>query len=203
MAPGNNSLRVELLSYTPDPQGTILKATRTCYQSFARQDESSDERLLDRLVRNDESPLEFAVFTFLASGISRVTSHQIVRHRLASYAQKSQRYVSERECEFVIPPSVGQNAEALREYQTIMESSQRAYGRLLDLGIRKEDARYLLPQSCTTQIVCSYNARSLRNFLKLRLAPKAQWEIREVATRMRDHVNAVAPALVKDFYGNV
>ena len=200
MAGPNSRPRVELLSFTPDPEGTIIRATRTCYQSFDKQNEASDEKLLAHLVKNDESPLEFAVFTFLISGISRVTSHQIVRHRLASYAQKSQRYVSEKECEFVIPPTVRNNNKATNEYTKIMEESRRAYGRLLDMGIRKEDARYLLPQACTTEIVCSYNARSLRNFLRLRLAPRAQWEIREVAVRIRDCVREIAPMIVKDLY---
>ncbi len=200
MAGASSSLRVELLSFTPDPERTVIRATRTCYQSFDRQNEASDERLLEHLVKNNESPLEFAVFTFLIEGISRVTSHQIVRHRIASYAQKSQRYVSERECEYVTPPSIRDTPGAMEEYARVLGEAQKGYGRLLDMGIRKEDARFLLPQACTTQIVCSYNARSLRNFLRLRLAPRAQWEIREVATRMRDCVRGVAPALVKDLY---
>jgi len=200
MAEPNSKLKVELLASTPDPEGTIIKATRTCYQSFDKQSEASDEKLLAHLIKNNESPLEFAVFTFLISGISRVTSHQIVRHRIASYAQKSQRYVPEKDFDFVVPHSIENSEEAMKEFKDIIVQSRKAYARLLDLGIKKEDARYTLPQACTTQIVCSYNARSLRNFLKLRLAPRAQWEIREVAVRMRDLVRQVAPALVMDLY---
>ncbi|MFQ5454871.1 MAG: FAD-dependent thymidylate synthase [Nitrospirota bacterium] len=191
-------MKVELINHTPEPEKTIIKATRTCYQSFDRQNEVSDHRLLEHIVKNDESPLEFASFVFLVSGISRVTSHQIVRHRIASYAQKSQRYVSENAFLYIIPPEIEKNPLAKAEFLRIMEETGKAYNRMKELGIKNEDSRYLLPNACVTEIVCSYNGRSLRHFIRLRLSHRAQWEIREVAKQMADIVYKIAPILVGD-----
>jgi thymidylate synthase (FAD) len=192
-------VKVDLVNHTPNPEKTIVMACRTCYQSFSKQDEVSDSRLLEHITKRDESPLEFATFTFLVSGISRVTSHQIVRHRAGcNYAQKSQRYVSESGFEYVTPPDIEENAEAKKEFDKAVELLGKTYNLLRDVGIKKEDCRYILPQACTTQIMIGLNARSLRHFLRLRLAKKAQWEIREVARQMRDRVREIAPTLVFD-----
>ncbi len=192
-------VKVDLVNHTPDPEKTIIMACRTCYQSFEKQDDVSDSRLLEHITKRDESPLEFAAFTFLVSGISRVTSHQIVRHRAGcNYAQKSQRYVSESGFEYVTPPEIENNSEAKEEFTKAIELLSQTYNKLRDFGIRKEDCRYILPQACTTQIMIGLNARSFRHFIKLRLAKKAQWEIREVARQMRNEVEKIAPTLVLD-----
>ena len=189
-------VKVDLVNHTPDPEKAIVHACRTCYQSFEKQDEASDNRLLEHITKRDESPLEFAAFTFMVSGISRVTSHQIVRHRVGcNYAQKSQRYVSESGFDYVTPPEIEENPEAKKAFTKAADLLAKTYNTLRDAGIRKEDCRYILPQACTTQIVMGLNARSLRNFIKLRIAKKAQWEIREVATQMRDRVREIAPTL--------
>jgi thymidylate synthase (FAD) len=192
-------VKVDLVNHTPDPEKAIVHACRTCYQSFEKQDEASDSRLLEHITKRDESPLEFATFTFMVSGISRVTSHQIVRHRVGcNYAQKSQRYVSESGFEYVTPPEIEENPEAKKKFTKAADLLAKTYNALRDAGIRKEDCRYILPQACTTQIMMGLNGRSLRNFIKLRIAKKAQWEIREVARQMRDRVREVAPTLVFD-----
>ncbi|MFQ5900091.1 MAG: FAD-dependent thymidylate synthase [Thermodesulfobacteriota bacterium] len=192
-------VKVELISHTPEPEKTIIRACRTCYQSFDKQDDVSDSKLLRHITKNNESPLEFANFTFLVSGISRVTSHQMVRHRVGcSYAQKSQRYVAEGNFDYIMPPGVEENPSAREEFKKAIELTKDIYNRLRELGIRKEDCRYILPQACATQIMIGLNGRSLRHFLRLRLSSKAQWEIREVAAQMLDAVRKLAPTLVFD-----
>lgn len=188
---------VELMNYTPNPEDAIIKAIRTCYQSFAKQNETSDAKLLAHIVKNEESPLEFANFTFHIKGVSRACSHQIVRHRIASYAQKSQRYVDETQFDYVIPPSIKHDSVALTLYLQVMDAIQEYYKKLQEMGIKKEDARFVLPNACCTDLVVDFNARSLRHFIRLRSAPKAQWEIRNLALIMKSLVKPVAPALMK------
>jgi len=194
-------MKVILVNYTPEPQQAIVNATRTCYQSYANQSDSSDEKLLKHVIKNNESPLEFANFTFLVSGISRITSHQIVRHRIASYAQKSQRYCKEEDFNYVTPPLASCNikdddVEERSIFSKAMVATQTAYNALLKLGVKPEDARYVLPGACATELICSLNARSLRHFIKLRSSPRSQWEIRQVAEKMKQEVFLVAPLLV-------
>lgn len=156
------------------------------------------EHFIDKLIGlGHESPLEHVSFTFGIEGISRACSHQLVRHRIASYSQKSQRYVSENDFDFVYPESISNNEEAKSSYEYCMNIIDRTYNELLSCGIDKEDARMVLPNACDTQIIVTMNARSLLNFFKHRCCNRAQWEIRELADKMLRQCKKVAPNLFK------
>lgn len=194
-------MQVQLLSYTREPERTVAAAARLCYSPVepARLWEDMDQErvsgLLQRLVdMGHYSPLEHASFTLGISGVSRALSHQLVRHRIASYSQKSQRYVEESGFSYVIPPSVAADDRARERFQQALQEVEEAYRELLTL-VDREDARYLLPNACATQLVASFNARSLHNFFRLRCCQRAQWEIRDLAWRMLDEVRQAAPLL--------
>ena len=149
--------------------------------------------------------MEHATATFLICG-SRAFTHQLVRHRLASYSQKSQRYVKEDQFKWVLPPSIQGNAEAYKVFTTAMHDTRIAYGQLIDLGIPKEDARYVLPNACETEIVMTANFREWRHFINLRADSHAQWEIREVAQMVLKQLYQLAPSIFEDlarkFFGD-
>ena len=198
-------MKVEIINYTPEPEYSIVNAARICYDSpndsYPGEDGKiilgpRDTKLLNKLLELSHfSTLEHASFTFKITGISRACSHQLVRHRLASYSQRSQRYVEEDNFEYVIPKSIADNAEASELYTGLMKTIDEYYKKLVEMDIRKEDARYILPNSCETEIIMSINARSLKNFFELRLDSHAQWEIRALAAMMHDIVSAIAPNL--------
>lgn len=194
-------VRVELIAHTPEPERVVAAAARLCYSArgaqelFDRLSDAEVKTLITRLrSMGHTSPFEHAQFTFAIEGISRVTSHQLVRHRIASYSQKSQRYVSENNFDFVIPPAVADNPKAKELYLQAMKGLQVVYQELC-AAVPKEDARYVLPNSVETKIVATFNARSLLNFFRLRCCQRAQWEIRELAQRMLELVKEVAPNL--------
>lgn len=194
-------MKVRLVAYTPDPETAVALAARMCYSKRGVEDIQKDlhEKEVHRLVNlltavGHMSPTEHASFTFAVEGISRACSHQLVRHRIASYSQKSQRYVDETGFSFVIPPSIRDNKEALDIYLEEMERLKECYKRLAAL-VPKEDARYVLPNATETQLIMTFNTRSLHNFFRQRLCQRAQWEIRELAERMLQEVRKVAPVL--------
>lgn len=141
------------------------------------------------------SVLEFADFTFNIRGVSRTLTHQLVRHRLNSYAQRSQRYCKEDGFEFVTPKSIENNKVASKQYELFMEQCRSAYSNLLQLGIPGEDARMVLPNACCSEICVKMNLRNLIHFCNERLCSCAQWEIREMANQMVQEVIKVAPNL--------
>lgn len=197
-------MKVELLSHTQNSEQIVASAARLCYSSADittikdRMKGDQGEKLVDKLLDlGHESPFEHVSFTFGISGVSRALTHQLVRHRLASYSQKSQRYVTEKDFDYVIPPSIKSNPEALEIYEELMEKIGETYERLTDLGVEKEDARYSLPNGCETKIIVTMNARSLFNFFKHRACVRAQWEIRELADKMLMLVREVAPNIFK------
>lgn len=192
-------MKVELLSYTQDPFNTIIAAVRNCYASKADFGER-DQTLLKKVIeRGHESTIEHVCFTFKASGISRACSHQLVRHRIASYSQRSQRYVKEYGFNYVVPKSIARDPEAFRLYNEHMAQARDVYARLKDdFKVPAEDARMVLPNACHTEIVITMNVRSLRNFFRLRLDRHSQWEIRELAGRMFDLVYPVIPLCFED-----
>ena len=195
-------MEVRLLQYTPDPERTVAMAARLCYSRAGvseiaeRIDEAEARRLIRSLFEMGHlSPFEHVSFFFGVSGVSRALSHQLVRHRIASYSQKSQRYVSEAGFEYVLPPTIALRPDARELFENQMKMLREGYAMLVGLGIPKEDARYLLPNACTTQLVCTFNARSLLNFFKLRCCERAQWEIRDLAREMLRLVREVAPTI--------
>lgn len=194
-------MQVKLINWTPEPERTVALAARICYSSvgveglkenFTREDEVL---FLTKLISMGHlSPLEHAGFTFAVEGVSRSLTHQLVRHRIASYSQQSQRYVGEDDFEYIIPPSIQRVPESLELYKQTMAQINQAYKTLRDL-VPKEDARYVLPNACETKIVFTFNARSLLNFFQHRLCTRAQWEIRRLAKKMLEEVRVQAPVL--------
>lgn len=192
-------MNVNLVSYTPNPDQVCEMACRTCTSvecpdiSTAVNKTNALKKALDS---GHESVAEHAVFTFQIEGISRACSHQLVRHRLASYSQQSQRYVIMNDKDyFVIPESLKENVSEYVQYLSVMRYLFNEYERMIESGIPMEDARYILPNACCTNITVTMNARELRHFLKLRLCKRAQWEIRELAECMYGCVKDVAPVL--------
>jgi len=189
-------MRVELVNYTPNPVETAGRAAGICYDKEEKEDYAS---FLKRVIgMGHESVIEHVSFTFKISEVSRALTHQLVRHRIASYSQRSQRFVDEGEFNYVIPPTIKNNKEASKLYEDFMTSCERTYGKLRAMGIPKQDSRFVLPNACHTKIVVTMNARSLRHFLKLRMEKHAQWEIRELACKIYDLASAVAPPLFED-----
>jgi len=192
---------VKLLNHTPDPERTVAAAARLCYSPVGAADlftglsDKEVARLLAHLVESrHESPTEHVTFTFAIEGVSRALTHQLVRHRIASYSQQSQRYVREESFDYITPPSVAADPALKERFTAAMAAVQSAYNELLK-SVPAEDARYVLPNACETKIVATFNARSLYNFFKLRCCRRAQWEIQALACAMREEVRRVAPRL--------
>lgn len=204
-------LSVTLLQNTPDPDRAVAIAGRLCYAPVSAAElkhEMSDEdvaKLVGILVRSGHhSALEHASFTFAVDGVSRACTHQLVRHRLASYNQQSQRYVNFGSADsFVVPPSVGANPEAEAVFLKAMDQARAAYDKLVDIGLgegrtresAQEDARFVLPNATETKIVVTMNARELRHFFQVRCCRRSQWEINALAWRMRAILRAISPHL--------
>lgn len=193
---------VELIAHTTDPVRVVAAAAKLCYSPspaaglFGGLDADSSVKFLRRLRSvGHMSPFEHASFTFAVDGLSRVASHQLVRHRVASYSQQSQRYVTMDTPRAVTPPAIGEvpGAEAIWNEQ--LASAHAAYKKLVESGVPKEDARFLLPHGWETSLVMTMNARGLHHFFALRLCRRAQWEIRELARLMLAEVCKIAPAL--------
>ncbi len=197
-------MEVSLIRYTPEPELTVAAAARLCY-SPDQVDEllegltlTKARKLINQLRQMGHlSPFEHASFTFGIAGVSRALSHQLVRHRIASYSQQSQRYVAFSNLEVVVPPTIAAKPEAQDKFDAAIAAIAEAYQSLLEL-VPAEDARYVLPNACKTNLVMTMNARSLLNFFTLRCCTRAQWEIRELAWRMLDLVSEVAPSLFAD-----
>jgi len=195
-------MKVELLSYTPEPDRVVAISARLCYSKIGISElaeKLTDDKIKDLLKKLESSghlsPFEHANFTFGIEGISRVTSHQLVRHRIASYSQQSQRYVKMSNGEFVIPPSIKKNSSASELVYNLNDMAMSVYNKLIQLGIPEEDARYILPQGITTKIIVTMNARELLHFFNLRCCLRAQWEIRAMANLMLRKVKEVAPII--------
>ncbi|MCG6553674.1 MAG: FAD-dependent thymidylate synthase [Candidatus Magnetominusculus sp. LBB02] len=212
---GQTKLKVLLLQHTPAPEELVAMAAKLCYSP------SDVEGLKKKISKKDQkgfikklmdmghlSPIEHASFTFAIEGISRACSHQLVRHRLASYSQQSQRYVSmqtgsDDTVNYIIPPSIADD-KALKEiFTNFMKEAQSTYDliskRLNELGYEGEagnqDARFVLPNACETKIVVTMNARELLHFFRQRCCNRAQWEIHAVADQMLSLVQAVCPTI--------
>lgn len=221
-------LNVELINHSYEPEKLVAAAAKLCYSNSSAKDlkdgltDEAASKFLDRLMDyGHASPAEHASFTFAIDGVSRSLTHQLVRHRIASYSQKSQRYVSEGQFEYIIPPHIKNDEKATEIYIKTMADIQESYDSLVEtltethiktmidegkdektakrMASKKamEDARYLLPNGCETKIVVTMNTRSLLNFFEHRCCERAQWEIRELAKEMLILVHEVAPNLFK------
>lgn len=216
-------LKVILLRYTPNPEETVAMAAKLCYspsdiEALKEKVSTKDQKsFVERLMKMGHmSPIEHASFTFAIEGISRACSHQLVRHRLASYSQQSQRYVSERSHEsritshestfqYIIPPSIAGDKEARKAFEKFMTQAQRAYD-LLVMNLNKrgisgeaasQDARFVLPNAAETKIIATMNARELLHFFRQRCCLRAQWEIRQMADEMLKLVVKISPVIFR------
>jgi thymidylate synthase (FAD) len=194
-------MKIELVEITPNAEKVIEDAARTCYQS---EDGGS---LLGTLIRKliksgHHSVLEHAYATFRINGVSRALTHQLVRHRLCAFSQQSQRYVNEKQFNYVIPPSIikvgGDSAKKI--FHSQMEEIQKMYEYWKNLGIKNEDARFVLPNACHTEIVISANFREFRHIFEVRADKHAQWEIRFAAMKMLNSLYNKAPSIFEDLY---
>ena len=199
-------MHVELLYHTPDPERAIATAARLCYAPVGAaelMETMPDERVrsvLSTIMGSGHfSTLEHASYTFAVDGVSRALTHQLVRHRIASFNQQSQRYVRFADgVATVKPESVAESEEASAVFDQAIAAAVEAYGKLLDAGVPAEDARYLLPNAAETKIVITMNVRELLHFFSLRCCNRAQWEIREMARRMLELARPTAPFVFAD-----
>ncbi len=204
-------LKVILLKHTPNPEETVAMAAKLCYSptdisSLKEKIETKDQnKFVEKLINMGHmTPIEHATFTFAIEGISRACSHQLVRHRLASYSQQSQRYVSEEAgFDYVIPPVIKEDKELKSIFTAFIKDAQKAYNtmvtKLNEKGVKGEaanqDARFILPNAAETKIVVTMNARELLHFFRQRCCNRAQWEIRAMSDEMLKLVKKTAPVI--------
>ncbi|MBN2259322.1 MAG: FAD-dependent thymidylate synthase [Clostridiales bacterium] len=222
-------MKVELIAHTMQPEKIVAAAAKLCYSKtnaseiMMNLDDNSVNKFINHLMDlGHESPIEHISFTFAIEGVSRTLTHQLVRHRIASYSQQSQRYVKLDQFSYIVPPAIEENEEAKRIFIEAMDKNQKDYDRLTEILSKKayedflekgyseikarsaaekkaiEDARYVFPNAAETKIVVTMNARSLKNFFLHRTCERAQWEIRELATEMLSIVRKIAPTIFKD-----
>ena len=178
-------MKVELIQQTENPIETIAKIASICYDS----DPKNPMGLVKHLYKNGHhSVFEHVYFTFKISGISRACSHQLVRYRHCSFTQRSQRYCDETESDWVVPPSLIKNGLQTYLYAPAKDALD-FYKWLIEKNIPKEDARYVLPNACETELYLSCNLRELIHMANERLCTRAQWEIRDVVRAMIDQVD--------------
>lgn len=197
-------MNVILIGFTPNPEKVPAMAAKLTHSKTKPEDlaKSSPKELavvLEQVMKlGHTSVVEHASFTFAISDVSRSLTHQLVRHRIASYSQQSQRYVNLKEPNYVIPPTIEKNKKMKKAYVETMGVIWQQYNKLLEMGIPAEDARFVLPNAACTNILVTMNARSLLNFFELRCCLHAQWEIRLLANKMLREVNKVAPTIFKN-----
>lgn len=196
---------VTLLYHTPEPERAVATAARLCYAPVGGRelmesltDEKIRKVLTTIMSSGHFSTLEHASYTFAVEDVSRALTHQLVRHRLASYNQQSQRYVKfKEEPPIVRPASVDTNPEAAQAFDEAIDACWQAYDKLVQAGVPAEDARYILPNACETKIVVTMNIRELMHFFSNRCCNRAQWEIRELAWKMLELVRPTAPFIFR------
>lgn len=209
----STTAKVILVRWSPDPEELIAAAAKLCYAEntgkILEQEPEKARQFVQKLKSMGHlSPVEHAVFTFYLEGISRAMSHQLVRHRLASYSQRSQRYVKHTGFDYVVPPALhgkvieedGRQVDAENYFKETMAYIAGRYAKLVEaLGNKgessNEDARYILPNACETKLFMTMNARQLLHFFEERLCERAQWEIRQVAEKMLALVREKCPSL--------
>lgn len=210
-------LKVELLACTPNPEALIYAAFRQCYHKGFVGDmwprllagEVSPEvqgQFIGEISNSGHtSPLEHVQLTFAAEGVSRALTHQLVRHRIASYSQQSQRYVDGSNFDYILPPAIGTNLGARQRFEACMQEIGATYREIRQLLIAagrsetqaSEDARFVLPQAAETRIVISMNCRSLLHFFAERCCTRAQWEIRALAFEMLKLAKEAVPVVFR------
>ncbi|MEM3397279.1 MAG: FAD-dependent thymidylate synthase [Thermoplasmata archaeon] len=196
-------MKVILLKHTPEPELTVALAAKTCHtrtvEEAMKLSEEEVKKIISIVLKSGHfSVLEHANFTFAIEDVSRVLTHQLVRHRIASYSQQSQRYVKLEDLPFVIPPEIEKNLQSKQVFLECAQKCMEAYNQLIEMGLTIEDARYILPSATKTNIIVTMNARELYHFFSLRCCERSQWEIRELAKEMLKEVKRVAPNIFAD-----
>ncbi|MEG1610702.1 MAG: FAD-dependent thymidylate synthase [Bilophila sp.] len=207
--------RVDLLAHTPEPLSLIYAAFRQCYHAGFVADmwprlligdvpREEQAAFVEKIMASGHaSPIEHVSFTFALGGVSRALTHQLVRHRIASYSQQSQRYVDGSAFDYITPPAIAANPEALARFTATMDSLGSAYRDVKALleatgsATAKEDARFVLPQAAASNLVVTMNCRALLNFFEHRCCTRAQWEIRRVANQMLEVCQDILPAVFR------
>ncbi|UCE81528.1 MAG: FAD-dependent thymidylate synthase [Methanobacteriota archaeon] len=197
-------MKVTLINHTENPDRICAAAAQSCYSEkgatelFEATSDDKARKMIEKVVGMGHlSVVEHAHFTFSVEEVSRSLTHQLVRHRIASYSQQSQRYVGMEKADYVFPPTIDRDPEASAIYAKAMDDAWEAY-RALALKVPKEDARYVLPNACHTNITLTMNARELWHLFRLRCCKRAQWEIRLMAWMMLIEARKVAPILFSD-----
>ncbi len=200
-------MKVTLITYTPNPTKLIATAARLCYSNKADIETITDgftdteiEDFLEQLVESNHlSPFEHVTFTFGIEGISRVVSHELVRHRIGvAISQRSQRYCVEDGCEFIYPDGYDKTVSSEEIFKSSLAKAKEDYKRLLNTpNISKQIARYVLPNATSTRMIVTMNARELLHFFSLRCCSKAQPEMQVLANKMLEIVKEVAPSIFK------
>ncbi len=199
-------LNVKLIANTQDGELVSALAAKLCYS------DSDIEGLKEKLEVKEQSDfirkivsighhsvLEHLNFTFGVEGVSRALTHQLVRHRIASFSQKSQRYVGHGESfQYIVPKTIEADDRLLAEYDSAMDEIGKIYDRLAKAGVPAEDARYILPNGCETKIIITMNARELLHFFSVRCCERAQWEIRDMSFEMLKLAKKAAPAVFEN-----
>ena len=191
-------MEVELITFTPEPDiiaaaAALLTHTNSDFKDLKDKDTDELRKILRAVIdMGHESIVEHTYFTFAISGVSRALTHQLVRHRIASYSQQSQRYVKQ-DLTYIIPPNI--KKKFVKEFEEIMKHIWEFYNTLREHQIPIEDARYVLPNASCSRVLVSMNARSLLNFFELRCCLHAQWEINKLAWKMLQLVRKVAPTI--------
>ena len=212
-------MKVSILAHTPNIENVIASSGRLCYSKVGvnellqKHSKEDNERFIKMLAdMGHHSPLEHVSFTFAVEGVSRALTHQLVRHRIASYSQQSQRYVNlDKTFDYIMPPDIEKNEVTTTVFENAMKDIKRYYDYLVDSleesyisnGMNKreankkaiEDARYVLPNACETKIVFTMNARTLLHFFEKRCCSRAQWEIRNLANEMLRQCKEISPIL--------
>lgn len=197
-------MKVVLTSYTPEPELAIALAARRCIRDQDHEEICTDlpkdeiRRLIATVIgKGHHSVLEHVSFTFDISGVSRVLSHQLVRHRIASYSQLSQQRVDSSSLAYVMPPEVRRDPALLDQYENAMEVCRSLYSALIERGVPLGSGRYVLPSAFTTRIMTTMNARSLFNLIEQRACAAEEWEFRPVATLIHKRLLNVAPDIFR------
>jgi len=199
-------MNVKLIRHTPEPEKLVAIAARLCYSPVGVEeldkqlDDEAAKKLIKFVIKSGHlSTTEHAYFTFAIEGISRALSHQLVRHRIASFNQQSQRYVKFKEnYEYITPDSIKLNEKINEKYKKFVEDIHKFYEEMLNEGIEAEDARYILPNSSETKMIVTMNARELLHFFTVRCCNRAQTEIRRLAIEMLKNVKKVAPVIFEN-----
>ncbi len=203
-------MEAKLIAVTPYPERVCAMAMKSCKTEDPAHMMEMTGDVVVRMIKSAKkvkhfSVLEHANFTFSIGGVSRALTHQLVRHRLASYSQQSQRYVKMDKPTYVMPPKIKElppqegrswvKTTPAELFDLAMQDAWDTYNRLVSVGVKPEDARFVLPNACTTNIVVTMNARELLHFFHLRCSKDAQWEIRNMANKMLEQCRAVAPTI--------